>query len=355
MIKIKPSVLHNRKMTYAREGGSSIRIDCSDGINDLLRPNCCCEANLANYPHGDRLQHAICDWWRETAELTPEMLLLGNGSQQLLYLVNKLLVGPGSRVLGYTPQYSSYCSDVLFCGGSYRATETAENYRFDGAALIAQLTGEDTLVYLDNPNNPTGQCISPEEVENVVRAAEERNVCVFVDEAYGDYVTQAESAVPLLARYDNVIVSRTFSKAFGLAGLRLGYLAARPEVIRELKKLTTPYDGNTPARELCCQVLEGTDFLPRLRSVVQQTKEPLLQEPFLRLHIACTDSRVPILLLQHSRADFDLAAALAQEGLGVVSGRSFYGMRENAVRLRVPQPQYLQEVLRILRRVDAQK
>lgn len=103
---------------------------------------------------------------------------MGNGSQQLLYLVHKLLVGPGSRVLGYTPQYSSYCSDVLFCGSRYRGVKAGDNYCFDAQGLVRELSFEDTLVYLDTPNNPTGQVIPMEQLEAIVQAAEQKSVCV---------------------------------------------------------------------------------------------------------------------------------------------------------------------------------
>lgn len=99
MIKIKKSVISTEKKTYAHEEASAITIDCSDGINDILRPSACAP-ELAEYPCGLALQKEICHWWRNEADLSPTEVLLGNGSQQLLYLVNKLLVGPGSRVLG---------------------------------------------------------------------------------------------------------------------------------------------------------------------------------------------------------------------------------------------------------------
>ena len=114
---------------------------------------------------------------------------------------------------------------------------------------------------MDNPNNPTGQCIPLEQIEYIVREAAKDNICVLVDEAYGEYMRSENSAITLIKTYDNLIVLRTFSKGFGLAGLRLGYLVARPEIIEEMKKLTSPYDGNTLARRICAQVLKEADFL----------------------------------------------------------------------------------------------
>lgn len=354
MIKIKKSVISTEKKTYAHEEASAITIDCSDGINDILRPSACAP-ELAEYPCGLALQKEICHWWRNEADLSPTGVLLGNGSQQLLYLVNKLLVGPGSRVLGYTPQYSSYCSDVLFCGGQYRGAKTGDNYCFDARGLLRELSSDDTLVYLDNPNNPTGQVIPMEQLEAIVQAAEKKSVCVFVDEAYGDYMPRTASAITLVNKYNNLIVTRSFSKAFGLAGLRLGYLVARPYVIRQMKKLTTPYDGSVPARKLAQEVLQDEAFLPQLRERVKQQKTILLSQTFENLRIAHTDICVPILLLQHKRPDFELAEAFARAGLGIVSGRSFYGMGSNCVRLRVPNQENMQPVVRILHQVDQQR
>lgn len=355
MIKIKASVTANQKMTYAQESRVELRIDCSDGINDILLPDCCKNKGLSEYPHDTALQGALAEYWNQTAQTTEDMFLLGNGSQQLLYLVNKLLIERGSRVLGYAPQYSSYGSDVLFCGGDYWTCRMGENYQFEFRRLTEQMESADTLVYLDNPNNPTGQSIPLEQVEYIVREAAKENICVLVDEAYGEYMEPENSAIALLKTYDNIIVLRTFSKGFGLAGVRLGYLVTSPEIVREMKKLTTPYDGNTYARQICAQVLKEESFLPNLRNAVRGIKLPILNTSFTNLKIACTDVHVPIFMLYHPQPDFELAEILRNEGIGTVSGRSFYGMGPNVVRMRVPPREDIDEVLKILRKIDQMK
>ncbi|MBC5689454.1 aminotransferase class I/II-fold pyridoxal phosphate-dependent enzyme [Mediterraneibacter sp. NSJ-55] len=352
MIKIKASVIANEKMTYVHDNNVHLQIDCAAGINNLLLPECCRKLDLADYPQDNTLLEELACYWSRTAEITADMFLLGNGSQQLLYLVNKLLIEQGTRVLGYAPQYSSYCSDVLFCGGIYRACPMGENYRFELKRFTEQIEQTDTLIYLDNPNNPTGQCIPLEQIEYIVREAAKDNICVLVDEAYGEYMRSENSAITLIKTYDNLIVLRTFSKGFGLAGLRLGYLAARPEIIEEMKKLTSPYDGNTLARRICAQVLKEADFLSNLRNVVRGLKLPIMNTSFTHLKIAWTDVHVPIFMLYHSRSDFELAKALSCEGISVVSGKNFYCVGPNAVRMRVPPREELDEVLKILRKID---
>ena len=218
MIKIKASVIANQKMTYVQDNNACMQIDCSAGINDLLLPDCCRKLGLADYPKDNALIEELACYWKKVADTTMDMFLLGNGSQQLLYLVNKLLIEQGTNVLGYAPQYSSYCSDVLFCGGIYRACPMGENYRFELKRFTEQIEQTDTLIYLDNPNNPTGQCIPLEQIEYIVREAAKDNICVLVDEAYGEYMRSENSAITLIKTYDNLIVLRTFSKGFGLAG-----------------------------------------------------------------------------------------------------------------------------------------
>ena len=122
-----------------------------------------------------------------------------------------------------------------------------------------------------------------------------------------------------------------------------------------MKKLTTPYDGSVPARKLAQEVLQDEAFLPQLRERVKLQKTILLSQTFENLRIAHTDICVPVLLLQHKRPDFELAEAFARAGLGIVSGRSFYGMGSNCVRLRVPNQENMQPVVRILHQVDQQR
>src|SRR5699024_4459156 len=114
-------------------------------------------------------------------------------------------------------------------GGIYcDAPLSAENkYLFESFSIIFKLQQADyKLLYLDNPNNPTGQIIPIEEIEFIVKKAAENSTCVIVDEAYGDYMDQQSSAISLVHKYENLFVVRTFSKAYGLAGMRIGYVVA---------------------------------------------------------------------------------------------------------------------------------
>ena len=236
MIKIKASVIANQKMTYVQDNNACMQIDCSAGINDLLLPDCCRKLGLADYPKDNALIEELACYWKKVADTTMDMFLLGNGSQQLLYLVNKLLIEQGTNVLGYAPQYSSYCSDVLFCGGIYRACPMGENYRFELKRFTEQIEQTDTLIYLDNPNNPTGVVYSEETIKKLAAIMEAKqkefgtDIVLISDEPYRELAYDGVEVPYLTKYYDNTVVGYSYSKSLSLPGERIGYLVIPDEM-----------------------------------------------------------------------------------------------------------------------------
>ena len=171
------------------------------------------------------LKEKISRFWVEYADLDKRQIQIANGAVVVLERVNKIFVGSGAKVLGYSPQFTEYTTDVEACGGRYEAVllDPGERFKFHVERLLAKISEDYSLVYIDNPNNPTGQVISLSQVEEITRQASKKGVVVIIDEAYGDYMGKENSAVNLIDKYTNLIVVRSFSKGFGLAGLRIGY------------------------------------------------------------------------------------------------------------------------------------
>ena len=367
-IKIRKAIIDNQKMSYVGDVPTEWAIDCSDGINNQMTNTAIMETfkaitqeQITAYPHDATLKQEICKYWSEVKPLTEDMVVLGDGTQPLIYEVNRFLLENGRIVIGPSPQYSTYCSDVLFSGGTYKPIEFSFPYAFDTDGFLKEMDRyhslaqeggpEFALIYLDNPNNPTGQIISIEDIEIIAAHAAEMNVCILVDEAYGEYMSKENSAVRLLPEYDNIIVVRTFSKAYSTAGLRIGYLMAAPNVITEFKKLATPYDGNNIGRLVAAGILKNQpdDFLCALRSRVSGLKKLITDADFRHLHIAITSPEVPIMLIVHDDVHHDLAKSLANHGIGATSGEYYYSLGANSVRLLVPREKDLPYVLDALR------
>ncbi len=200
-------------------------------------------------PRGGVLKHALA----EAFGLQREQVMLGNGTHELLMQIAQVFAGPERSVL-----VSRYCFAV------YPLAAQAANARLDVVealppthptqprghdidGMIAALRPDTGLVMLANPNNPTGTWLTTTEIERLLQAAGPETLVV-LDEAYGEFLTQPDcgSALTLLAKYRNLLVTRTFSKLHGLAALRVGALLAAPGVVAVLERIRESFNVNSP-------------------------------------------------------------------------------------------------------------
>ena len=169
--------------------------------------------------------------------------------------------------------------------------------------VLAALNGQHKLVYLDNPNNPTGQIIPLIEIEKILAAAQKQNVFVIVDEAYDDYMPKQNSAMQLVDKYDNLIVVKTFSKGFGLAGLRGGYLVLPLELVPYVGNISNPYTMSELSRSVAAQTMKDEAFLEVLMEKTGEIKRQLLSLPLRHITAAETADTVSCLLYTSDAAD----------------------------------------------------
>jgi histidinol-phosphate aminotransferase len=198
----------------------------------------------------------------------PEMILAGNGSDDLLTIITRAFAGPGDRVLCPTPSYILYRTLVELQDGQPVELAYTPDWRLEPADEIA--TGL-KLAFLANPNSPSGTSLAPDEV--AVLAA--RLDCpLVVDEAYVNFA--ATDCAGLVAACPNVIVLRTFSKGYSLAGLRLGYLIARPEIVAGLIKVKDSYNCDTLSLAGGIAALADQGYLAETRGRIIATRRRLL-------------------------------------------------------------------------------
>jgi histidinol-phosphate aminotransferase len=170
----------------------------------------------------------------------PEGVLVGNGSNELIQATLSVTLGPGDRVVAPTPTFSLYRLLTNVLGGRYFPVPLGERFEYDIDRLIETVQREGArLVVLNSPNNPTGSVLPEGAVERILEQTDALVVC---DEAYQDF--GGPTALPLLSRSSRLVVLRTFSKAFGLAGLRFGLALAHPAVAGEIAKGKLPYNVN---------------------------------------------------------------------------------------------------------------
>ena len=195
--------------------------------------------------------------------LSAEQLTLGNGSNDLLDMIARVFLNPGDEVIYSAHAFIVY--KLVSQAINAKAVEIpAKDYAHDLEAMAAAASANTKLIFLANPNNPTGTAFTAAQLHRFM-AAVAPTTLVVLDEAYTEYVDDGSlpDGLELLADYPNLIVTRTFSKAWGLAGLRVGFAAASPEITDLLNRLRQPFNVNIPALVAAEAVLDDTEYLSR--------------------------------------------------------------------------------------------
>jgi histidinol-phosphate aminotransferase len=216
-----------------------------------------------------------------------DYLIVGNGSDEIIKLIAEAFLEPGEEAVVADPTFSEYDFAVKVMSGTTVAVP-AVNMTHDLAAMAAAVTERTKLLFVCNPNNPTGTIVRRAEVEKLFDSLPDGVITVF-DEAYYEYVNDAQypQTLEYVRAGRNVIVLRTFSKIYGLAGLRVGYGVARPELIGYLSRVREPFNVNLPAQVAALAALGDTEHLARSRALNEEGKAFLAAE-FARLGLACT-------------------------------------------------------------------
>src|SRR5512147_107801 len=216
---------------------------------------------LSRYPDGNgfELKQALSRRYG----VDPSCIVLGNGSNDVLELVSLAFLGPGRSAV-----YSQHCFAVYPLAtqarGARGVATPAKDYGHDLDAMAAAIDADTQVLWLANPNNPTGTLVPPDRLEAFVRRVPER-VIVVIDEAYNEYLSADLRAdtVKWLRRHPNLVVTRTFSKAYGLAGLRVGYALAHASVADLLNRVRQPFNVNSVALAAAVAALDDMEFFAK--------------------------------------------------------------------------------------------
>ena len=204
----------------------------------------------------------------------------GNGSNEVLLHLLQAFGGPGRTALGFTPAYSMHPIITTTTGTTWvdglRGVEGAGAFDLDTASAVEQVRRHDPhVVFLCSPNNPTGTALGLDVVEAVHDAAP--NALVVVDEAYAEFARPGTpSALTLLAGRPRLVVTRTMSKAFALAGGRLGYLAADPAIVDALRLVRMPYHLSTPTQAVALAALAHADLMLETVGAIKEQRDRIV-------------------------------------------------------------------------------
>ncbi|KAK0341805.1 hypothetical protein LTR94_024903, partial [Friedmanniomyces endolithicus] len=227
------------------------------------------------YPDGraDRLRAAVA----EAHGLEPERLIFGNGSDEVFALLNQTYLTAGDNIVCGQYGFLAYRISALGCEAKVKlAPEPA--YKAEVEALLAQVDERTKIVYVSNPSNPTGSYNTGEEIRRL-HAALPAHVILVIDEAYAEYVTEAdwETAMPLAKQAENIVVTRTFSKIHGLGGLRIGFGYAPLAIAEAIDRIRLPFNVSVPGLEAATAALADEAHQQVSRDLVTSWKPRLTQ------------------------------------------------------------------------------
>lgn len=251
----------------------------------------------------------------------------GPGMDGLLDNLMRVLIEPGDEVVIPTPTFSYYEIAARANGATAIHVAPGEGLKFDITAIKEAITERTKVVFLCSPNNPTGLLTSEDDVRSLL---ESTNGLVFVDEAYVEFSDKSLSK--LVLEYDNLVIGRTFSKAFGLAGLRIGY-GLMPEWLKvQYMKIATPFNVSLPAVMAGVAALSDSEYLEKSISMTVEGRKFLTENIPFKVY----DSRANFILVDVSPlVAKDVSESLMKKGIIVRDCRSFRNAGESLIRVTV--------------------
>ena len=304
---------------------------------------------INRYP--DPLQKQLKELLAMVKGVKPSQIFIGNGSDEAVDLLFRCFCNPKTdNVVVFPPTYGMYEVSANINDVTVITSPLDENFSIKLRDFTDKINNKTKLVFICNPNNPTGNCQQRETIETIVKSV---NGIVVVDEAYIDFCPE-KSVVSLLPSYPNLVVLQTLSKAWGLAGARVGLALASPEIIEVLNKVKFPYNIGIPSINIAEKALRQKGELPRrIERIVEQrlllasalAKLPLVEKVY--------PSQANFLLVKTTNAK-KIYVALRAEGV-VVRDRSNQPGCTGCLRITVGSPKENRYLLKVLKSINKQQ
>ena len=231
---------------------------------------------LNRYPDGSC--YYLRDVLSEKLKVSADHLIFGNGSNEIIELAVRTFISPGDEAIMAHPSFVVYSMIVQAAQGK-NIVVPLKDWRHDLDAMASQITDRTRLIFIANPNNPTGTINTKTEMDRFMKNVPE-GVLVIVDEAYYEYVESAKYAdsFKYLRTRKDILVLRTFSKIYGLAGLRMGYGIANTSLIEEMNKVRQPLNVNSLAQAAAIEALKDDNHLSKVKQLNSRGKKFLYRE-----------------------------------------------------------------------------
>ena len=262
------------------------------------------EGELNRYPdpYSTDLREAIGKY----AGVPANRVFTGNGSDEVIDLLIRLFVEPSEEILIVEPTYGMYRTSANVAGVGVGSFSLSPDFILDVDGLLARLQKTTKMLFVCSPNNPTGKLISFSDIERICR---EFSGIVVLDEAYIEFSSRP-SAVQIAGNIENLVILRTFSKAWGLAGIRVGYAIANEKIVQYLDKIKPPYNLNRVSAKIALEALRQPKKMTEMRDAILKERSRL-ERDLARLGFEVFPSEANFLLVRRASAS-ELARKLAE-------------------------------------------
>lgn len=297
--------------------------------------------NLNRYPDStaDKLRKKLSESYLENT--LPEEIFIGAGSDEIIDLLIRGFVENDDFIMVMNPSYSIYTVQAEINDIGVKSIDLNPDFSLNTEAIISNLE-KVSIIFLCSPNNPTGNLICIDEVEKIARNF---MGLIVIDEAYIEYAGIENSLIDLTAKYENIVILRTFSKAWGLAGIRLGYSISNKSITNTLLKIKDSYNVSKVSQEIALQALDQTKTLKEAISNQLKNKK-LLVNALEKRKVECIATTTNFVLAKISNPT-KVYKTLCKNGV-VVRDRSNQSLLDNVIRISVGTNQENEKLLKIL-------
>lgn len=272
----------------------------------------------------------------------------GPGMDSLIDALGKLFIDDGDEVIVPVPTFTYYGISAAAFGGVSVEVGLNKDYSLNVETILSAVTDKTKIIWLCSPNNPTGNVVLESDVRKL---AENTNAVIFIDEAYVEF-SKTGSLSALVREYENIIIGRTFSKAFGLAGMRLGYVIAPAWIVSELLRVLPPFAVSVLSEAAAIAALDDEKYLKSSVEMVQLEREKLVKDISEKTSFKSYPSEGNFIIVDVApKTSKEAADALLKNGVIVRSCDSFQNIGKNTIRITVGTPEMNQKLMKALESV----
>jgi len=291
------------------------------------------DEDLAAYPEYSKFKKKLAAY----LEVDVSNLVLTNATDEAISVVMQTYIDPGDEVIVPVPTFAMFRFYAQVAGAKITEVLYKNDLGFPAKKVLNKITKKTKLVILCNPNNPTGTSIDRKDIIKIL----EKGCIVLIDEAYSQF--SEETSIDLIEKYPNLIVIQTFSKAFGLGGLRLGYIVSNTEIIKDISRAASPYSVNTAAITCATAALDDKRYMEWYKNDVMDGKK-YVYNAFKKLRIKTYPTNGNFFIAKFGSKNKEIVDGLRERGI-LIRDRSSYPLLSGCSRITIGTKKQMQQLV----------